>query len=416
MSRGSGRWFRRGNRAASIVGVISGLFLLFDSAWGRDEANLSRAIVSTGGQGLVLLELDVESGELTRQTVLNEDSVGMLATTRDGRWLFATGTMPGKNEGPNGSLRVYEIAGDFGSAVRRRELSSRGRTTCFVDVDPSGRHVFVSNFRQDGPNSRGSIVRLPREPSGEVGEVSWRMEHPGCGPLLPRQKASHPHSTKVSPSGRFVAVGDLGIDRVVVYTLDPETGKMAEFDNPGAFRLKPGSGPRHVAMHPDERFLYVINENAATVTAFALVGEDGKLDGSHLQTLSTLAPGRKSSACADLEMHPTGRFLYGSNRGPDDIVAYRIDPDSGHLTLIGHVPAGGKNPREFGIDPTGRLLLVGVKDPDEFRVFRIDQETGALNDSGHSIPLNPGGGVVFLENANSPAQTGRINPVKQRAE
>lgn len=361
---------------------------------------VARAIVTVAGgpeeSGIYRIDFDAATGRPLGRYRLHPDGGGMIAATSDGRWIFASGRREGPDEGPNGVLRVYRMAEEPMSATFVQEIATQGRTACFVDLDPSERHLFVANFRHDEQNSRGSVVRLPRGDDGSVGEVAWRVEHPGSGPRLPRQAASHPHSVKVSPSGRFVAVGDLGIDRVMVYQLDAASGGMTLFDQASAFQVEPGSGPRHVAMSPDERFLYVINENTATVTAFALVGKDGELDGTRLQTTSTLALGMESSACADLEMHPSGRYLYGSNRGPNDIVGYRIDPATGELSLIGHVAAGGANPREFAISEDGRLLVVGVSDPDEFRVFLVDPATGFLEDSGHQVELKPGGGILFL--------------------
>ena len=355
-------------------------------------AEAPRAVISTA-RGLHSVTFDAATGKPDEPRLLHEEKVGILALSESPRRIFATSRSSGPDEGPNGEVLVFDWPDTDGPAELLDRTSTRGRSACFVDVTPDAEHVFVANFRHDSQTSQGSLIHFRPAADGTFGAPADRWTHPGNGPVPGRQEASHPHSAKLSPSGRYLAVGDLGIDRVVIY--EREGDAFRELDAPG-FGTASGSGPRHVAFSPDERFVYVINENGMTVTAFALGEKAGAPRGAAVQTITTLSSPDQRTACADLEMHPSGRFLYGSNRGPNEIVAYRRDGKSGRLEIIGHAAAGGANPREFAISPDGRLLVVGVNRPDHFRIFRIDPETGALSDSGHTVDLPPAGGIEFL--------------------
>lgn len=366
--------------------------ILFAALTAAAGAEVPRAVLSTA-RGLHAVSFDATTGKPDEPRLLHEEKVGFIALSRSPRRIFGTSRSPGPDTGPNGEVLVFDWPDFHGAAKLVDRTSSQGRTPCFIDVAPDGTDVFVANFRHDTQTSQGSLIHFRPTSDGTFGEAAARWTHPGNGPVPGRQEASHPHSAKLSPSGRHLAVGDLGIDRVVIYQRDGDA--FRELDAPG-FRTASGSGPRHVAFSPDERFVYVINENGMTVTGFALGEKAGAPRGAAIQTITTLSSPDQRTACADLEMHPSGRFLFGSNRGPDEIVAYRRDQRTGRLEIIGHTPVGGTNPREFDISPNGSLLVVGVNRPDHFRIFLIDPETGALADSGHQIDLPPAGGIEFL--------------------
>jgi 6-phosphogluconolactonase len=180
-------------------------------------------------------------------------------------------------------------------------------------------------------------------------------------------------------------VADLGLDGVLVYRYDADKGTLTP-NRPPSVALAPGSGPRHFAFHPGGRYAYVINEMANTVTAMKYDPEAGVL--TKLQTISTLPPGYKgTSYTAEVQVHPSGKFVYGSNRGQNSIVAYRVNPDTGELTYVANQGTDVKTPRNFGIDPSGKFLIVANQDSDSLVVFRIDPETGALKPTGHKAAV-----------------------------
>jgi 6-phosphogluconolactonase len=198
----------------------------------------------------------------------------------------------------------------------------------------------------------------------------------------------------MDPGDRFVLSADLGIDKVLVSRLDAERGVLVPNDPPSA-SVAPGSGPRHLAFSPDGKNVYVINEMASTLTAFAFDGRTGKL--GEIQTLSTLPGGFSgSNTTAEVQVHPSGRFVYGSNRGHDSLAIFRRDAESGKLTPVGHEPSGGRTPRGFAIEPTGTYLLAANQDSDDMVVFRIDPETGKLTQVGEKVTVGKPVSVEFV--------------------
>lgn len=194
-----------------------------------------------------------------------------------------------------------------------------------------------------------------------------------------------PELDLLDAANRFAFAADLGLDKVLIYKFDPAKGTLTPNDPPSA-PVAPGSGPRHFAFHPNSNYAYVINEMGNTVTAFRYDPERGAL--TELQSISTLPRDFKgTSYTAEVQVHPSGKFLYGSNRGHNSIVTYAIDPQTGELTLVGHQAGQIKTPRNFGIDPTGAYLLVANQDSDSIIVFRIDPKTGALKESGTIVEV-----------------------------
>lgn len=326
------------------------------------------------GRGEIFRATLSADGQLSEPVTAGRGEAGMLAAAPDGRFLYATGQSGG--EGPTGTVGAYRIDND-GSLSHLGTQPTQGRTACFVSVDATGRHVFVANFRQDDRHSRGSVVRLPVDADGSLQPVAWRTEHPGAGKNHPRQAASHPHSVVVSPANTLVAVGDLGIDRMVLYRFDADTGTMERI-GADAFIAPPGSGPRHLAFHPTLPLVYSINESGGSVTGFSLADSDF---GQLRQTIAT-----GGGACADLHIHPTGRFLYGSNRGGDSIVCFAVAAD-GTLSRIGLQDAGGKGPRELALSPDGRFLLAINTGSSTSVVFAIDPDQGTLQAIGEPVAI-----------------------------
>jgi 6-phosphogluconolactonase len=276
-------------------------------------------------------------------------------------------------------VSAYAIDADGGYLKLLNEQSSGGAGPCYVSIDHLGKNLLVANY------GSGSVSVMPIKPDGTLGKPTGFVQHQGSSVNPERQKGPHAHSINVSPDNRFAFVADLGIDKIMIYRLDVEKGTMVTNSPPFA-QVKPGAGPRHFAFHPNGKYAYVINEIDCTITAFAYDSASGAL--TEIQTVATLPSGFKgSNACAEVIVHPSGKFLYGSNRGHDSIVVYRVDLANGTLTLVEHEIADIKTPRNFNIDPTGKFCLVANQGNDSVVVLRIDQETGALEPSGHKISV-----------------------------
>ena len=194
------------------------------------------------------------------------------------------------------------------------------------------------------------------------------------------------HADSSDWSARCAAVAaDLGLDKLLVYRLDAAAGTIQPNDPPST-SIRPGSGPRHFAFHPNGRFAYVINEIVCTMTALAYDAQRGVL--TEIETVSTLPAGeamKPEFSTAEVVVHPSGRTVYGSNRGHHTIAVFRCDPATGRLTLVQNQSTGGKTPRNFAVDPTGRWLFAENQDSDSVVQFAIDQASGKLKPTGKSL-------------------------------
>jgi 6-phosphogluconolactonase len=241
-------------------------------------------------------------------------------------------------------------------------------------VDREGKFVLVAHY------AGGCVSVLPIREDGRLGEPTDIIRHQGSGVNPQRREAPHPHSVNLDAANRFLFVPDLGLDKIMIYRVDATQGKLKPNDEPWA-RVKAGAGPRHFDFHPNGKYAYVINELDSTFTAFAYDNERGRL--REIETVSTLPEGfTGTNTCADVHVAPSGKFLYGSNRGHDSIATFAINEDTGKLTYVAHEPTQGKTPRNFAIDPTGNFLLAANQNSDTIVTFRIDRTTGKLSPTG----------------------------------
>ncbi len=276
-------------------------------------------------------------------------------------------------------VAAYAIEGRTGHLRQLNRQRSRGTTTCYLDVDPTGQAVTLANY------STGSVAALPVQSDGSLGEAASFIEHSGSSVDPKRQKGPNAHSIVISPDGRFALAADLGIDKIMIYKLDAATAKLTPNEAQPFVALAPGSGPRHTAFHPNGKRFYVITELKNTVVVFDYLPETGTL--TERQTISTLPEDfTGKSYTADLKITPDGKFLYGTNRGHDSIASYRI-ADDGKLTLLGLEPSLGKGPQNLLITPDSRWLLCANMPGNAIVVFQIDPATGRLKATGEPVAM-----------------------------
>ncbi|HLJ50651.1 MAG TPA: lactonase family protein [Bryobacteraceae bacterium] len=273
-----------------------------------------------------------------------------------------------------GTVSAFAIRADTGQLTFLNKVSSKGDSPCHISVDPEGKNLLVANY------GSGSFAVLPIGADGKLHEASAFVQDTGKGPNAQRQEGPHAHFIQVSPDKAFAVGADLGVDKVFVFRFDAKAGSLKPNDTPFA-AIKAGSGPRHLAFHPSGKFAYLTNELASTVTAFSWNRESGALQ--ELQTISTLPAGFKGeNTTAEIAVHPSGRFLYDSNRGDDSIAVFAIDQAKGTLTAVDRTLAGGKVPRNFELDPSGSFLIAANQKSDDLVVFRVDKQTGKLTSTG----------------------------------
>lgn len=358
------------------------------AAQAREDASQPRALrfyvgTYTGGksEGIYLFDLDSGTGALTSRGLAGKSSnPSFLAIHPSGKYLYAVNevdTFGGEKSGAVASFAIHPLSGLL---TELNLQSSKGDGPCYVVVDREGRNVLVANY------GGGSVAVLPLEADGRLKPASAFIQHQGSGADRSRQAGPHAHSINLDSANRFAIAADLGLDKLLVYRFEGAKGTLTPNDPP-ATELAPRSGPRHFAFHPDGRHAYVINEMALTVTAFDYDPDRGVL--KTIQTISTVPGGdHKGFSTAEVQVHRSGKFLYGSNRGHNSIAMFAIDPQTGKLTSLGQESTRGKTPRNFAIDPTGQFLLAENQDSDTIVVFRIDRQTGRLKATGHeaSVP------------------------------
>lgn len=332
-------------------------------------------------EGIYVYRMNPANGALQRVGATKAVNPSFLAIAPQRRFLFAVGEVDEFGSKSGGVVTAFAIDQRTGELRQLNQQSSVGAGPCYVTVDPTGKFVLVANY------GGGSVAALPIKPDGSLGEAADFVQHTGAGGNPQRQDKPHAHCVVLDAAGRHAFVADLGLDKVMIYRFDARTGKLAPAAQPFA-STKPGAGPRHFTFHPRGPFAYVINELASTLTAFTYDQARGAL--TELQTLSTLPADFKSNSyCADVHVHPSGRFIYGSNRGHDSIVAFAVDPRTGRLSYIAHEATRGKWPRNFAVDPTGKYLLVANQNSDSVVTFEIDQQSGRLQATGQvtEIPM-----------------------------
>jgi 6-phosphogluconolactonase len=330
-------------------------------------------------QGIYLLRMS-PAGELSVSGLAAETTnPSFLALDATRRRLYAVNEIGNFRGGASGAVSAFQVDPASGALRLLNEQPSHGAAPCHLIVDGGNRFVLVANY------TGGNASVLPIQADGSLGEAVSVVQHAGSGPNPQRQQRPHAHSVNLDSANRFAFVADLGIDRVMIYRFDARAGALTAAE-PESAAAEPGAGPRHFAFHPDGRRAYLINELNSTLTSFVYEPGTGTL--TPRQTLSTLPAGFEgANNCADVHVHPSGRFLYGSNRGHDSIVVFTIAPGDGALSPVQHQSTLGRTPRNFAIDPTGRFLLVANQDSDSISVFSIDPGTGTLTHTGQILDV-----------------------------
>jgi len=330
-------------------------------------------------KGIYRFEMDTATGKLSNGELAAETTnPTFLAIHPSRRFLYAAneiGNFAGK---PAGAISAFALDPKTGQLTALNQQSSGGGGPCHLVVDRQGKNVLAANY------GGGSVCVLPIGADGKLGEATAFIQHKSTGGDPGRQSAPHGHSINLDAANRFAVAADLGLDKLLVYKFDAGKGTLTANDPPFV-AMAPGAGPRHFAFHPNGLFAYAINELNSTVTAMKYDAEKGAFEVK--QSLSTLPMAVKGNSTAEVVVHPSGKFLYGSNRGHNSIAIFTINPKTGELTAAGHQGEGIKTPRNFNIDPSGTFLLVANQAGHNILVFRIDPETGALKPTGDPVEV-----------------------------
>ena len=356
---------RRQFLRAGGIGLL-GAFAFRTHAWSNQSRFLYVGTYTSGkSEGIYGYQMDA-GGKLTRVNSIKSSNPSFLAIDRTKRYLYAVNEVGEYAGKPGGGVSAYEIERGTGKLRLLNEQATQGADPCHLSVDNKKRALLVANY------TGGNVTVLPLRSDGTLGMVMDAEQHEGSSPKE-QQKGPHAHCIILDRFERHALAADLGIDKVMIYRFDRATGKLTPAKQPFA-ELQSGAGPRHLTLHPSGKFLYVINELDSTMTAFRYNEANGTL--IHIDTVSTLPSDFSGvSYCADVHVSPSGKFLYGSNRGHNSIVVFEIDPRTGKFKLVEHVSTEGNWPRNFTLDPSGRFLLVANQ--------RSDNVVSLLNRSAH---------------------------------
>ena len=335
-------------------------------------------------KGIYVSRLNVATGSLSAPQLAGEaPNPNTQAIHPEGRFLYSVVDAGG---GARGGVASFSIDPASGKLTRTGEVSSHGVQPIHLTIDSGGRTLAVANY------SSGSVAAIPIRKDGSVGESASFAQHEGSSVNPTRQAGPHAHAVSISPDSRFLIVPDLGLDKTFIYRLDAALSRI-EPNDPPFLRAAPGSGPRHFAFHPKRPLAYLISELSNSVTALSWDTRRGSLE--ELQTLSNLPEGfQGTNSTAEVVVHPSGKFVYGSNRGHNSINVYAIQPD-GRLQVLENTSTAGRTPNNFAIDPTGRWLLAANQMSDNIVAFSIEGD-GRLKPTGQTLGVDTPMCVRFL--------------------
>jgi 6-phosphogluconolactonase len=365
----------------TLPAAAAGTRLMFAEAASKTEAN--RIILGTGdkdSKGIYIADWNAATGELGSITLAAEvRSPSFLAIYPQGaeRLVYAVS----ETGGTDSKLTAYRIAPGQKQLTKINDVPSNGGGPTHIAVTRDGQTVVCANY------GGGSVSSYHVRPDGGLSECISHFQFTGSGPYKGRQESPHTHSANPTPDGKWVLVSDLGIDRIFIYRLNPGTSAMTPSGTP-FWPAKPGSGPRHMAFHPNGRWVYSVNELTSTVDILRWNSDTGTL--TQAGSVSTLREGfpENTAFAGEILCSQNGRQVYVGNRVADDTIAvFDVDQKSGLLKLIQLAENSGKNPRHIAIDPSGRWIVISDVGTGDVLVLGRDLRTGRLSETKHSYKL-----------------------------
>jgi 6-phosphogluconolactonase (cycloisomerase 2 family) len=341
------------------------------------------------GGGINIYRVDAASAVWTHEQLLEVVNPSFLALDRTQRFLYSV-------HADLDEVSAYAIDRESGHITALNRQSCGGKNPVHLSLDPTGRWIVTANY------TAGSVGVVAIAKDGSLGPRSDLVTLIGTpGPDGKRQASSHPHEAVFDPSGRFIAIPDLGFDRIHVFRLDAASGKLVPND-PSFVVTRAGSGPRHIAFHPQLPFAYVINELSSSVASYRFDPQRGSLQ--PIQILPSTPPSfTGNNHGAEIAVAPSGRIVYASNRGHDSVAIFAVDRRAGTLTAVGWALTHAKSPRFFGLDPAARFLYAANADEgfseeqstDTIVPYRISEANGGLLPTGRVVKTNSPCTIVF---------------------
>ena len=358
-----------------FVLITSVLVLLVQSSCSDQSSQKELLYIGTAsGEGLYVLEFDREERTFNQIQHVSERTGGFQAIHPNGKFLYTISGESLTPENEYGSVAAYQINQDTGMLSFINIQSTEGRGPAHVSIDPQGRFAYISNYGE------GNLSSYPIKEDGSLGESVSVIQHEGSSVNERRQGEPHVHSITPSADGKYIYASDLGMDKIMIYVVDQETGELSPGESPYV-EIEPGSGPRHFTFHPQEDFAYSVDELSSTVTVLSFDSSTGALH--QVERVDMLPEDYdEASYSADIHISPDGNFLYATNRGHDSLAIYRIDRSTGQLELLGHESTRGRHPRNFAMDKHGEFIFMTNRDDNNLVLFERNLDTGLLEYTG----------------------------------
>jgi 6-phosphogluconolactonase len=333
---------------------------------------------SPKSEGIYVYTFNSNDGTVKEISHIKTSNPSFLAVSGNQKYIYAVNET-GDSTGKGGGVSSFSFNKKTGILTAVNRQSSEGNDPCYISIDRTGKWIIAGNY------SSGNFSVLPVSAKGMIAKARQVVQHEGSGPDISRQKSAHVHAVYLKKNNSDLFVPDLGIDKIMTYRFDAKTGKV----NPsktGFVETGAGTGPRHIDVHPNGRYVYLMEELSGSIAVYR---DFGNAELKEIQTLAAFPPTYKGPAgSADIHVSPDGKFLYCSNRGFSNTIGiFSIDAKTGMIKLIGHQNTLGEKPRNFNFDPTGKYLLVGNQDSDEIIIFKRDLITGLLTDTGKRISV-----------------------------
>lgn len=356
------------------------------------STNKSNALVLVGtytepeeskSEGVYVYGLDSSSGQLSYLTVLKDlSNVSYMAVHPHTGLVYAVNETEEFEGKPGGGISVFST-GDFHILDKQ---SSGGASPAYISIEKTGRFALVANYKD------GTVAMLPIREDGHLSHPSDVVQHTGSSIDPERQEAPHPHCILPDPTNQFAVAVDLGADKLFVYRMDLEVGKLRKHSE---VPVTPGFGPRHLIFDSSGTRAYLIHELQSVIVVYRFDAADASFH--QLQTISTLPDNFSGiNYCSDLHLSSDEHFLYAANRRHDSLMCFRVDSQSGELTYQSHIPSHGREPRTFAIDPNGRFIVAAHQKSKNAVVYKIDPETGNLSHTGYQAELDMPVHVLFV--------------------
>jgi len=341
------------------------------------------------GLGISVAHFNSQTGVLTYpELVCEAESPAYFIIHPDGKHLYTCNSNDFSKGFTGRTISAYAIEKPTGKLTFLNRQSSGGDDPSFVYGDATRKYLLTANY------VGGGVGVLQLNSDGSLGPVSARITHTGKSIDTIRQTKPYAHSIKTDPTNKFALAADLGLDKLFIYRFHEEDGTLTPNTIPFV-QCPAGSGPRHFTFSRDGRYLYLLTEMGSTLLTFAWDPEHGNL--THQQTISTLPSGFTGvNTCAEIDVHPNGKFLYATNRGHDSIVLCAVDSLTGLLSVVEHYSTQGHKPRNFAFDPTGQWIIVTNHASDNAVVFHVDGISGRLMQHGAPVHVPSPFCVRFL--------------------